>query len=167
MPFSLDAHRQTFPLSEEEEERLNDLISHQRELGMEPRDDSFLTYLYVSKQVNLTVKDAAEELVLVDYFYNHTPYGRLIEETMKHVASHIKKTYRITWTQTWNLVRLYVPTMLKLICADAKRLPSFYPPLPFSPPPPLVSAPVPSPPHPEDRTRKEMQREATSTGVEA
>lgn len=130
MPFSMAEQRKSFPLTEEEEHRLNDLISHQKELGMEPRDDSFLTYLYVSKQVCLDVKEAAEELVLVDHFYHSTPYGRLIEETMRIVAFHMKQTYRITWTQTWNLVRLYVPTMLKLLCADAKRLPALYPPFP-------------------------------------
>ena len=97
--------------------RLQQLHDMQRAMGMEPRKDSHLTTQWVegnADPVYETVTDVAHELVFVDYIYQHTLYGEVIEESMRLLAEWVRAEFRIPWTQTWELVRWYAPTMLKL-----------------------------------------------------
>lgn len=91
----------------------------QRLLGMEPRNDSQLTWNYAIGDLDDEddVPSAiAKELVTIDNIYKKTNYGAIIEDVMRELAFCLKKKYRITWGDTWDIVRFYGPTMLKLYC---------------------------------------------------
>lgn len=95
----------------------------QRRIGMEPRDDSVLTFRYGAG--GLEEEDVpsaiASELYIVDRLYKHTEYGNLLEEVLRGLAHHIKHKYRLPWTDTWEIVRFYGPTMCKLYCSKIAR----------------------------------------------
>ena len=101
-------------------DRLEAVHCEQRRLGMEPRADSRLALQFASgtcEQEYQTAAQVAEELVLVDRIYKTTLYGEIIEETMRAIANRIKREYRvIPWAVVWEIVRFYVPTMLKIHC---------------------------------------------------
>lgn len=96
----------------------------QRRLGMEPRDDSRLTYRYATNQLDGDdVPSAiANELYVVDQLYKATPYGQLLEDVLRELADFVRRKYKLGWSETWEIVRFYGPTMLKLHCA--KRVPA-------------------------------------------
>ena len=89
----------------------------QRVLGMEPRDDSQLTYKYAIGEVAAESPLAlAYELQAVDRVYMETPYAAIVQDVMRTFASWIHDEYDIPWNETWRIVRAYVPTMTKLHC---------------------------------------------------
>ena len=96
--------------------RLAQLQTEQRNIGMEPRDDSKLSYMFAKGEVDEQADVIAHELVAVDYIHQNTQYTALIEEVMREIALHCKKKYRLPWTEVWEVVRFYAPTMLKLYC---------------------------------------------------
>ena len=101
----------------EESAKLDELRSEQLKLGMEPRHDSVLSMLYAQGNVPdelKNVKVVAKELKIVDHIYKHTNYSNIIEDVMREIAHHIHFKYRIEWDTTWDIVRFYVPDMLKL-----------------------------------------------------
>jgi hypothetical protein len=101
-------------------ERREQVLSEQRRLGMEPRQDSRLTLQFADGTCDAeyrTATDVAEELVMVDRIHKQTLYGDIIAETMRAVANKLKREYRVvSWTVLWDIVRFYVPTMLKIHC---------------------------------------------------
>ena len=126
MPFDLAKSLASVPEDQRPSvvQRLELVYAAQRRLGMEPRNDSQLTWKYaVGELEEDDVPSAiASELVIVDALYKNTEYGTIVEDTMREVADHIKKKYRLSWTDAWEITRFYVPSMLKLYCA--KRIPS-------------------------------------------
>ena len=91
----------------------------QRALGMEPRADSRLTQSFVAGTAEPEYSSpeiVAHELVMTDHIYSTTLYGDIIEEVMRNVARWIRRKYKLSWTDSWSIVRFYAPTMLKLHC---------------------------------------------------
>tara|TARA_B110000046_G_C12994526_1_gene399439 strand:- start:336 stop:836 length:501 start_codon:yes stop_codon:yes gene_type:complete len=92
----------------------------QRRIGMEPRDDSRLTFNYSTGA--LTDEDVpstiASELVIVHAIYEKTRYGALLKDVLDALALHIRKKYRIPWNDVWDVARFYGSCMLKLHCYE-------------------------------------------------
>ena len=99
-------------------QRLELVHAAQRRMGMEPRNDSQLTWNYAIGK--LDEEDApstiANELFVVDNIFRTTNYSSIVEDVMREVAHHMKQKYRLTWTDAWEMTRFYAPTMLKLYC---------------------------------------------------
>ena len=98
------------------DERVKLIHDWQRFYRMEPRNDSKLTELFASGNLNMSPDQVARELMATDFIYKYTLYGELIEEFMRKVADRLKRQYNLTWTATWQIVRFYAPMGLKLIC---------------------------------------------------
>ena len=101
--------------------RIASIHREQRELGMEPRNDSQLTFKYAIKEIDDAPREIANELMVVDRIYNDTEYSAIIEDVLREIAHHIKRKYNLSWSDTWELVRFYGPTMLKLYCLKPVR----------------------------------------------
>ena len=116
--------------------RVREVQTHQRVRGMDARDDSALTLMYARQELDAelfpSASTVAEELVIVDHIYQTTLYGELLEGVMRLIKAKAHRMYpAIPVPQLWAIVRLYVPTFLKLHCLHVCR--SEY----------LVPAPVP------------------------
>lgn len=124
MPFSVDSSiRDLTPTFQQRaNHRMQELYAKQGELGMEPRDDSKLSFLYATGEIEDSVEMVARELCSVDYIHKNTEYNTMIEEVMREIAGQCKKKYGLSWTDTWEIVRFYVPTMLKLYCVRIGNL---------------------------------------------
>jgi len=86
-------------------------------MGMHPRDDSRLTVLYAHGACDpeyATAFDVAHELWMVDQIYKTTLYGEVVEDTLRCIAARLREAYALSWSATWQIVRFYAPTMLKL-----------------------------------------------------
>jgi len=107
--------------------RFKQVCDLQKSYGMTPRDDSILTQKYANKQIEGPPEDIAKELFCVDYIYCNTIYGEIIEEYMRCLASLIKQKYKLSWNDTWEIVKFYGPDSLKLICVTNSniRIPLF------------------------------------------
>lgn len=112
------------------EQRIACVHAWQRQLGMEPRDDSKLTQLYADGHVCMHPAEVARELLATDYIYKHTLYGEVIEAFLRRLADRLRARHALTWTATWNIVRFYGPIALKLMCLSAtgERIPDRMPP---------------------------------------
>ena len=104
--------------------RIELVHSAQRRLGMEPRNDSQLTFRYgIDDLEDDDIPSAiANELVVVDKIYNTSSYPLIVEDVLRELADHIKHRYRLSWTDTWEIVRFYGPTMLKLYCFRTSQM---------------------------------------------
>ena len=104
--------------------RVQAVQAAQRCLGMEPRNDSRLTYLYAvgDCMAHEPPSVIAHELVTVDTIYRETEYGQIIEDVLRELAAHLRRTYALSWTDTWDIVRFYGPTMLKLYLVRQRDL---------------------------------------------
>lgn len=100
--------------------RIDNVHTLQKIYGMEPRQDSKLTLAYARGETEpeyATAEAVAHELVMVDRIYKTTLYSAIIEDVMRGIANRLKKEVKhITWTEAWNVVRFYAPTILKLYC---------------------------------------------------
>ena len=100
--------------------RIEEVHAAQRAMGMEPRRDSRLTQQFAlgtAPREYPTAITVAQELVIVDHIFRTTLYGEIIEQTMRDVAKVLKQRYRrVPWKIIWEVVRFYVPDMLKLHC---------------------------------------------------
>ena len=105
-------------------ERREQVHRLQRMYGMEPRQDSRLTESYCRGQLDdkWTGDVVAQELVATDFIFRNTLYGELIEDPMRRVAVKLRHKYRLTWTQTWDIVKFYAPTALKILCLERSGL---------------------------------------------
>ena len=101
---------------------------------MEPRSDSKLTDLWLEGGAPEFSCEAevARELMATDYIYKTTLYPDVIEDYLRLVASKLKRQHpKLTWTQTWQIVRFYGPISLKIMCLKSactcipQRLPDF------------------------------------------
>ena len=120
MPFDLtEAMAQ---VSDDEREAMHakiDLVHMaQRRLGMEPRNDSRLTYNFARGLLDDddVPSSIASELFVVEKIHSETNYSLIIEDVLRAIAKHVKEKYKIPWTNAWEIVRFYGPTMLKLYC---------------------------------------------------
>lgn len=95
---------------------------HQRQLNMEPRDDSRLTEMYARGELGMTPQEVARELMATDFIYKHTAYEHVIEEFMREVAVNLREMHGLSWTATWTIVRVYAPMALKLMLLSASYL---------------------------------------------
>lgn len=96
---------------------MNEIHELQKKVGMNPREDSRLTRQYAEGCADpefASVQDVVHELYIVDGIFRTTLYGEVIEDVMRRVADQLRERYRVTWTVAWDIVRFYVPTMLKL-----------------------------------------------------
>lgn len=119
MPFDLTDAINTLSPSKRDLalQRVEWVHSAQRQYGMEPRNDSMLTYKYaIGNEEDDLPSSIAKELVFVDQLYKKTEYGRIIEDVLRGIAESMKSKYKLPWTETWEIVRFYGPTMLKLYC---------------------------------------------------
>lgn len=118
MPFSLTNELQQLSAEAREAamEKVDMVRAAQRARGMEPRDDSRLTYTYAMSDGTELPSVIADELVMVDKIYQTTPYGRILEEVLREIANFVRSKYRLSWIDTWEVTRFYGPTMLKLYC---------------------------------------------------
>lgn len=98
------------------ESRIREVIAAQEDIGMQPRDDSILTFNYGIGIADGPPSAIASELVVVDRIHKTTPYPHIIEQVLREIANHVRHKYRIPWKETWDIVRFYGPTMLKLYC---------------------------------------------------
>ena len=53
---------------------------------------------------------------VVDRIYQYSQYASIVEDALREIAEHVKHRYRLSWPDTWEIVRFYGPTMLKLHC---------------------------------------------------
>lgn len=90
----------------------------QEAYGMVPRDDSLLTFHFATGQIqeHTTPVSVARELLFIDILCANTMYVTVIEDVMRKCAKQIRELHSLNWTITWEIVRKYVPTMLKLHC---------------------------------------------------
>lgn len=101
-------------------DRLQCLQEWQRYYGMEPRDDSHLTRMYASGEIDAPPDQIARELMATDFIFKHTLYGEIIEEFLRRVAQRLRHKFRpLSWTSTWTIVRFYGPIALKLMCLSS------------------------------------------------
>ena len=84
--------------------------------GMVPRDDSLLTFKWATGQVDETLANVCHELFVVHNIHVHTDYAALLEDVMRGVARYIRDQYGVSWQSTWQIVRAYAPSMLRLYC---------------------------------------------------
>lgn len=104
---------------DEYERRKDEIRLLQVERGMAPRPDSKLSDQYARGLLpHTTAEEVVDELISVHQIFVYTRYDQVLEETMRCLASLVKDTYHLTWTQTWTIVRFYAPTMLKLWCLE-------------------------------------------------
>lgn len=106
------------------DERREEVWTAQRRLGMVPRSDSRLTELFAQGELPpfMTADVVARELMCTDFVYKETLYGELIEEYMRCVAKHLRDTYQLSWSATWNVTRFYAPIALKLMCVSSSGI---------------------------------------------
>lgn len=120
MPFDLAKSLASLPQNEQLRvtQRLELVFAAQRRLGMEPRNDSQLTWKYANNELDEDEAPSAiaNELCIVDSLFKETSYSDIIEDVLRELANHIKGKYKLNWTDTWELTRFYGPTMLKLYC---------------------------------------------------
>lgn len=123
MTFNLDEHMQN--LNEDQVEKIKTIQRTQRELGMTPRNDSILTYNFALGNVPDFMNDSnviAQELVIVNHIHTTTNYSQIIESVMREIAQHVHFKYKLDWNTTWDIVKFYVPDMLKLYCVRTQNI---------------------------------------------
>ena len=118
MVFNIDHAVSIFDDDEKKKviDRINEVKNEQLKLNMTPRSDSQLTFNYGIGKTNLNPKQIAHELYLVNFIFENTNYSTLLEEVMREVSLHLRFRYGLSWDETWDLTKFYVPTMLKLYC---------------------------------------------------
>lgn len=124
MVFSVNAAIENLPPEARENaiQKVELVHAAQRRLGMEPRDDSYLTFNYASGELDRDDSSAyvpstiANELFIVDRIHKETTYSQILEDTMRELAHDIRTQYRLDWVTTWDIVRFYGPTLIKLHC---------------------------------------------------
>lgn len=120
MPFDLTAAVAALPEEERSvvQTKIELVQNAQRRLGMEPRNDSSLTFNYARGllEEDDVPSSVANELVIVDRIHRDTNYSLIIEDVLREIADHIRRKYRLPWVDAWDIVRFYGPTMLKLYC---------------------------------------------------
>ena len=116
--FDLCAAIDAVPVNEQAvvRQRVNQIHAAQRLRGMEPRNDSVLTYKYGVGEIEDVPSAIANELVVVDQIHKGTKYCELVEHVMRKIALSLKNMYNLTWTEAWAVTRMYGPSMLKLYC---------------------------------------------------
>ena len=125
MPFDIDTALAELPVEKRviAEQRVASVHAAQRLKGMEPRKDSQLTFRYATDDSSADLPSSiANELVFVDMICQKTSYCAIIEYVMRIIAFKIKRKHtNLTWTDTWDITRFYVPSMLKLHCVRLMR----------------------------------------------
>lgn len=116
--FDLAASLDALPLDEQvsARARVSQVHAAQRLQGMQPRNDSLLTFRYAVGEIEDIPSAIANELVIVDKIHKNTRYCELIEHVMRIIAFKLKTKYNMTWTDAWTVTRFYVPSMLKFYC---------------------------------------------------
>ena len=124
MPFDLAKSVTLLPEERQPrvKQRIELVVAAQRRLGMEPRNDSQLTWSYAIGALDddHVPSAIANELLTVDLIFNTTPYATIIEDALREIAHHIKYKYKLSWTDTWDITRFYGPSMLKLYCYNQR-----------------------------------------------
>ena len=121
-------HRELTKLSPDERKaaihRIDMVHAAQRRLGMEPRTDSLLTFNFATRRLGSDDAPSAiaNELFIVDAIHQNTEYPQLIEEVLREIAEFVRAKYKLDWTTTWEIVRFYGPTMLKLYCIKTSQI---------------------------------------------
>lgn len=87
--------------------------------GLDMRDDSRFAYNFSVGAVMDSVDDVTAEIAIMQWLSDTTPYQRVCEESMRVIAARSKQRYGLRdWSRTWQIVRLYVPELLKLHLID-------------------------------------------------
>ena len=58
----------------------------------------------------------ANELFVVDRIFKNTRYIHIIEHVMRVVALNIKETYRLSWTDAWDILRFIFNDVKVVLC---------------------------------------------------
>ena len=117
MRFNLGEHMKN--LNENQLKKIQIVQNEQKKFGMMPRNDSILTYNYAIGEIPDYLNDpekVAQELIIVNHIHEHTNYANIIEDVMREIANHIHFKYKLDWNTTWEIVKFYIPDMLKLYC---------------------------------------------------
>ena len=123
MKFNL--HDKLSTLNEHQLQKIEDVRKEQKKYGMQFRNDSILTYNFAIGNVPDYLSDSktiAHELFIVDLIFQKTNYGDIIEDVMREIAYTFKFKYRLPWNVTWEMVRFYIPDMLKMYCVRKYNL---------------------------------------------
>lgn len=88
------------------------------------RDDSRLAYNYCVGKLDWKEFDVMEELCFIQWLSENTEYQALCEILMRMVAERFKTMYGIgNWSLIYELVRSYVPDILKQHIIEESDLP--------------------------------------------
>lgn len=97
-------------------ERLRLLQEAQISLGMDPRSDSQLTLKFMRGEMEEDEHQVARWLFNADRIHKETTYSSILEESMREIASVLKRDTGIPWKTVWDIVRFYAPPMIRLYC---------------------------------------------------
>lgn len=88
------------------------------------RDDSRLAYNYCVGKLNWKELEVMEELCVIQWLSEATDYQALCEILIRSVAERFKTMYGIgNWSLIYEIVRSYVPDILKQHIVDEMGLP--------------------------------------------
>jgi hypothetical protein len=118
------------------------------------RDDSRLAMMAACGQLPPFWNDdvVTNEMCVVQWICETTPYVRLSQPVMRLLADHIKTAYRIkNWSTVWRIVTKYAPDLIRHDCVANHAsgygfIPDFCPILAATLPPPPPSPQPQSPP---------------------
>lgn len=61
-----------------------------------------------------TVEQVARELATIQYLYDQTSYGTILETRMREIADEVKRTHpMLPWGQVWEIVKELGPGIVK------------------------------------------------------
>lgn len=112
--FSIETEKQNYsgPLSHEElaanESKLREAIA-----PMDIRDDSRLSWKYISQQTGRSLQNVAGEIVTVNMIYQHTTYAEDIEDSLRKTAA-ANHDVGVSWSAAWMYTKNYAVVSSKL-----------------------------------------------------
>lgn len=76
--------------------------------SMDVRHDSRLAWLYATEQGHgegMSAEEAALDMIAIQYIYEHTGYGALVQNNLRAIADWCKEQYpTVSWSQVWEIV---------------------------------------------------------------
>jgi hypothetical protein len=76
--------------------------------SMDVRHDSRLAWLYATQQgygQSMGAAEAALDMIAIQYIYEHTEYGALVQSSLRAIADWCKEQYPLVpWPKVWEIV---------------------------------------------------------------
>lgn len=96
------------------------------------RADSKLAQRFLNGEFpDMDEHQVARELATIQYLYEHTAYGKVLEDRLRVIAADVKRRHpRVPWSTIWQIVRAYGPSIVKCeaVCATGGTIPANYEP---------------------------------------